>query len=60
MGDGIMLVEFKDLSDKNRVIADGPWNFDNSLILVKEFEGQQQVKSITMNEASFWVRVFDL
>lgn len=60
MGDGIMLVEFKDLSDKNRVIADGPWKFDNSLILVKEFEGQQQVKSITMNGASFWVRVFDL
>lgn len=28
--------------------------------MIKKFEGQQQVKSITINKASFWVRVFDL
>lgn len=55
-----MMAEFKEQSGKNRVIKDGLWNFDKNLILVKEFEGQQQVKTIYMNEASFWIRVFDL
>lgn len=55
-----MLAEFKDQSDKNGVVANRPWNFDKSLILVKEFKGQQQVKSSIMNQTSFWVRVFDL
>lgn len=55
-----MMAEFNDQSDKNRVIKDGPWHFDKSLILVKEFEGQQHVTTIDMNESSFWVRIFDL
>lgn len=40
MGVGFMLLEFEDHSDK-------------SLILIKEFDGHQLIKSIQMNEASF-------
>lgn len=60
IGVGIMMAEFNDQSDKYRVIKDGPWNFYKSLTLVKEFEGQQQGKTINMNEASLQIRFFDL
>lgn len=55
-----MMVEFEVYIDKVRVIRDGPWSFDKSLILVKDFDRSQQVKSIKMEDASFWVRVYDL
>lgn len=53
MGEGLMLAEFADQNNKNRVLNDGPWNFDKSLILVREFEGEKQVKNIQLNEAAF-------
>lgn len=46
MSASLILVEFKDVHDKNQVVKDGPWNFDRSLILVKEFDENQQVKNI--------------
>lgn len=60
MGAGMMLVEFEDSNDKNKVVRDGLWNFDKCLILVKEFDGGQQVKHIRMETSLFWVRVHDL
>lgn len=60
MGPGLMLTEFKNLNDKTRVVWDGPWHFKKCLILVKEFDGAQQVKNISLHEASFWVRIHDL
>lgn len=53
MGAGMMLAEFEDPNDKNRVVRDGPWNFDKCLILVKNFDGCQQVKHIRMETALF-------
>lgn len=53
MGAGLMLAEFENLNDKNRVLHDGSWNFDKCLILVKEFEGVQQEKNIKLTEVTF-------
>lgn len=55
-----MFAKFEEIHDKARVIRDDPWNFDKCLILVKQFEGGQQVKNICMEEVLFWVRVHDL
>lgn len=55
-----MMAEFKLHSDKLRVLHDGPWSFDKRLILVKDFDGSQQVKNIKMVDASFSIRVYDL
>lgn len=60
MGARFMMIEFEDQSDKPRVLHDRPWNFDKCLILLKELDGGQQVKNITMNKNFFWVRVYDL
>lgn len=60
LGSGIGLVEFEEKRDKERVMRDSPWNFDKCLILFKDFDGQQQIQSLKIVEASFWVRVYDL
>lgn len=48
-----MMAKFEIHSDKIRVLRDGPWSFDKSLISVKDFERSQQVKYIKMEDASF-------
>lgn len=58
MGEGLMMAKFE-MHIKIRV-WDGPWSFEKSFILVKDFEGSQQVKNIKMEDASFWIRVYDL
>ncbi|XP_042964598.1 uncharacterized protein LOC122298810 [Carya illinoinensis] len=60
LNSSIMLIEFDDECDKDRVIRDGPWSFDKHLVLVKEVEGHQQVHQIQFTEASFLVRLHDL
>lgn len=53
MGERIMMVEFEERLDKNRVLRDGPWNFDHYLLLAYEFDGSLQANNIYFNEASF-------
>lgn len=53
MGVGIILVKFDDHLDKQRVLHDGPWNFDKCLLLTQEFEGDMWVRNIDMKDASF-------
>lgn len=60
MGEGLMVVEFEDKCDKNKLLRDGPWNFDHCLLLTLEYNGKLQTKNIHITEASFWIRVYDL
>lgn len=56
-----MIVEFEHPNDKFRILRDdGPWNSNKAPLLVKDFDGEQQVKNIHLREAAFWVRVYDL
>lgn len=48
MGEGLLIAEFELHSDKISVTCDGPWSFDKNLILMKDFDGLQQVKNIKM------------
>lgn len=56
----IILAEFSDTNDKDHVLNDGPWLFDKFLVLVKEFDGSQQIQNVLITNTMFWVRVFDL
>lgn len=35
---GLILVKFDDVSDKEHVLSNGPWHFDKSLVLTKEYD----------------------
>lgn len=60
LGSNILLTEFDDMKEKERVMRDGPWTFDKSLVLVKEFNNTQQGSQLEFNEACFWIRIYDL
>lgn len=56
----MILVEFKDKLDKNRVLRNAPWNFDKCLILLKEYDGKKKVCNLSIFEAMFWIRIYNL
>lgn len=59
LGSGMLMVKFEDKTDKARVIKESSWNFNKCLILLKEFNGKQQVRNVNIT-AFFWVRIYDL
>lgn len=42
------------------MLRDSPWNFDKNLVLLKDFDGIQQVSNIHFTEVTFWIRIHDL
>lgn len=44
IGEGLLLVDFEDYNDKQRFMHNGPWSFNKSLILVKEFNMSNRLK----------------
>lgn len=43
LGSKLLLVEFEDERDKNRVFREGPWSFDKNLVLMKAMETELHV-----------------
>lgn len=41
MGSSVLMFDFEEKLDKERVIRGSPWLFDKKLFFMKEFEGQQ-------------------
>ncbi|XP_030940140.1 uncharacterized protein LOC115965077 [Quercus lobata] len=58
--DELYLVEFGDGRDKKRILEMCPWTYEKSLILLKEFEGEQVPKDISLWQSPFWVQIHNL
>ena len=58
--DGLLLVEFFDVGDKDRVLIGRPWSFERCLLLVTLLEGDVQPSKLVMNLVPFWVQSHDL
>ncbi|CAI9782167.1 unnamed protein product [Fraxinus pennsylvanica] len=54
------LIEFEDANDKQKVLREGPWAFDKSLLLMGEIDGKQPISQIQLKHCSFWVRAHNL
>lgn len=44
LGSGLMLVEFEEICDKEKVLRDSPWSFDKCPILLQEYDGKKQAE----------------
>ena len=53
--DELYLVEFGDGQDKKRIMEMCPWTYEKYLILLREFEGEQVPKDISLWQSPFWV-----
>lgn len=47
------MAEFDDPRHKEQIFRESCWHFDKSPILLKDFEGEQQLKLVSMIEALF-------
>nr|POF01908.1 hypothetical protein CFP56_41925 [Quercus suber] len=56
----MFLVEFDDKRDKRRVIEMSPWHYEKQLILLQEFDRDQDTKDIVFRCSPFWVQIYNL
>ncbi|KAL8498787.1 hypothetical protein ACS0TY_021929 [Phlomoides rotata] len=57
---GLLIFLFDSSEDREWVVQNQLWHFDNSLFTVKSLSWMEQLSSISLTKASFWVRVLDL
>ncbi|KAK3204448.1 hypothetical protein Dsin_018494 [Dipteronia sinensis] len=51
---------FSDGHDLNRVIAGGPWSFDNALIAMERPAGKGTTDSLSFSLADFWIQIHQI
>nr|POE67505.1 hypothetical protein CFP56_36671 [Quercus suber] len=56
----MFLVEFDDERDKRRVLEMSPWHYEKQLVLLHEFDGDQDPKDIILKWSPFWVQMYNL
>ena len=54
------LVEFDDEWDKRRVMEISPWHYEKQLVLLQDFEGEQDPNDIVFKWSPFWVQIYNL
>lgn len=56
----IFLFKFFHELDVQRVMDDGPWTFNQQVLLLKKLEENDQLHKLKLNELIIWVQVYDL
>ncbi|KAK3183281.1 hypothetical protein Dsin_030567 [Dipteronia sinensis] len=51
---------FSDMLDLIRVIAGGPWSFDNALIAMERPAGKGTIDSLSFSLADFWIQIHQI
>ncbi|GLT87803.1 hypothetical protein SLE2022_058640 [Rubroshorea leprosula] len=60
IGDKTYLFQFFEISDLNKALHRGPWNFNNSLLILKQFQASLIAEQYIFSTNPFWVRIFDV
>lgn len=51
---------FENAADRDWVLSQQPWHFDNYLFAVAPLDGSQQPSNVSISRCSFWLRTYDL
>ena len=60
IGPNLFLFHFYHELDLQRVIKNGPWTFDQKLLVFSRLEIGMDPQQVQLNHADFWVQVYDL
>lgn len=60
MGNHMVLFEFTDKADAERVLMGEPWSYDKHLVSLQWLEQNVTVKKLEFNRTLFWVQLHDL
>ncbi|KAJ4835622.1 hypothetical protein Tsubulata_010866 [Turnera subulata] len=56
----LFVFQFFHWRDRERVLENEPWNFDNQLVILSEISGHEQPSEICLDHVPMWVRVYDV
>ena len=60
VGEGLFQFRFKLESQLTWVLDNGPWSFDNNLLVLKQWERDMTANSVTFSTLPIWVQVWSL
>ncbi|XP_021808570.1 uncharacterized protein At4g02000-like [Prunus avium] len=60
LGENLFLFIFAKELDRNRVLRNGPWNFDKALVLLEEPNGNIAPSRMLLKFAEFWVQIHNV
>ena len=57
VGPNLFQFKFQLEFDMVRIIQDGPWSFDNQLLLLRRWQKGMTVENIELEHASLWIQI---
>ncbi|KAM0928754.1 hypothetical protein ACQ4PT_001970 [Festuca glaucescens] len=60
MGANIFMITFLQASGKRKALDNGPWKFNNDLVVVVDFDPDKTLEEYVFNTTPIWVRVLKL
>ncbi|CAH9120638.1 unnamed protein product [Cuscuta epithymum] len=58
--DSKFMLGFYHEGDLNRVVEEGPWSFEQNLVVIRRLERIDKPLEVELDHADFWVQVHDL
>ncbi|XP_075633470.1 uncharacterized protein LOC142605931 [Castanea sativa] len=58
VGSNLFQFKFQTDFDLNRVLKEGPWSFDNQLLLLKRWQKGMTMSNVKLDHASLWIQVW--
>ncbi|TXG73646.1 hypothetical protein EZV62_002225 [Acer yangbiense] len=55
--DNIFLFYYRNQGDRFRILAGGPWCFDNSLLMLEKLSGVGDVNNLAFKMVDFWIQI---
>lgn len=60
VGDDLVLFQFPDPVERNRVLQGSPWTFDKRLLVLTKYDGELPLGQVVFDQCEFWVQAFNL
>ena len=60
IGESILLFEFEDVLDLERVLEYEPWSFDKSLVVFKKAADVESIPFLEFDRVTFWVQIHNV
>lgn len=54
------MITFANKSDRDKVLDGDPWLFENSLLVLKLFDGRTKSHLLDFDREDFWIQMFNL
>ena len=59
-GENVLVFEFDDIMDLERVLEQEPWSYDKSLIAFQRVLNIEQIPQLEYNQVAFWVQLHNV